>query len=326
MFKYDIMTDQEMKTTRIQWLFGNVCNYDCSYCPTILHSSKVKFGAAEVLANAIQYTVSSLRMLDRAPAFEFVGGEPTLNPGLLAMCQRMGNRQLKNRLVTNGSASMEWWKQHYHYFSLVEISYHTEWANQQHIENVVDFLMSQKDYNNNRKVKTRIMMHCTHDDEQWNTAIHTYEIFKAKGYPIELKLLYSNFTKGFQFLPYKTYQLKYYFEERGEDWDPEQTMYFGNLKYDGQSRARHDLTRETLDKKSGKITKNWNFGGYKCNAGVDQFIVDNKGWVWRGWCRQGGRIGNVLKQNVTWQQEAWTCSKSVCRNGFDQLATKFKDK
>ena len=318
------MNQQIPKLTKIQWLFGNVCNYDCSYCPKKLHSSGVKFGDPNILADAIQYTVSNLRLMDREPAFEFVGGEPTLNPGLLAMCQRMGNQILKNKLVTNGSASIDWFMEHHHYFSLIEISYHTEWANQEHIERVVDYLMAQKDEEDERKIHVRIMMHCTNNDEQWNDAIHRYEIFKAKGYPIELKLLYSNFTKGFQFLPYKTYQLEYYFKERGENWDPEQSMYLGNLKYDGISRARHNLTKEDLDKKSGKIKESWNFKGYRCNAGVDQFVVDQKGKVWRGWCSEGGSIGNVLKRNVQWNQPAVRCTKDVCRNGFDQLAQKFK--
>ena len=153
-----------------------------------------------------------------------------------------------------------------------------------------------------------------------------YQQFKAKGYPVELKLLYSNFTKGFQYLPYKTYQLDYYFKERGEEWDPEQTMYLGNLKYDGVSGARHDITKEDVDKinKDKPIKQNWNFQGYRCNAGKDQFVIDQKGKVWRGWCGEDKSLGNVLYRNVSWQNDAWKCTKPVCRNGFDQLATKFK--
>ncbi len=317
---------QEPKLTRIQWLFGNVCNYDCSYCPKQLHTSTVKFSDPRILIDAIQYTVSSLRMIDREPAFEFVGGEPTLNPALLEMCQRMGNKQLQNKLTTNGSASLKWFEEHYHYFSTIEISYHTEFADQQHIEKVVDFLMSQKDTDEQRKVHVRIMMHCTNTDLQWAKAISVYEEFKNKGYPIELKLLYSNFTKGFQYLPYKTYQLDYYFKERGEDWDPEQTMFLGNLKYDGKSRARHDITKEDLDKlkKDKPIEKNWNFKGYRCNAGKDQFVIDQRGRVWRGWCGEDKSLGNVTYRNVSWENDAWKCTKDLCRNGFDQLATKFK--
>ncbi len=318
--------EQPPKITRIQWLFANVCNYDCSYCPKILHSSRVKFPDEKILTDAIQYTVSSLRMLDREPAFEFVGGEPTLNPGLLAMCQRMGNQQLKNKLTTNGSADIKWYEEHYHYFSTIEISYHIGWADQQHIEELVDFLVAQEDHDGNKKVQVRIMIHCTNEDDKWANAISVYQQFKAKGYPVELKLLYSNFTKGFQYLPYKTYQLDYYFKERGEEWDPEQTMYLGNLKYDGVSRARHDITKEDVDKinKDKPIKQNWNFQGYRCNAGKDQFVIDQKGKVWRGWCGEDKSLGNVLYRNVSWQNDAWKCTKPVCRNGFDQLATKFK--
>ena len=105
--------EQQPKINRIQWLFGNVCNYDCSYCPKILHSNDSQFDDPDIIANAVQYTVSSLRMLDREPSFEFVGGEPTLNPGLLSICQRMGNQKLSNKLTTNGSASLEWWEEYY---------------------------------------------------------------------------------------------------------------------------------------------------------------------------------------------------------------------
>tara|TARA_B100000579_G_scaffold62995_1_gene46252 strand:+ start:6266 stop:7198 length:933 start_codon:yes stop_codon:yes gene_type:complete len=309
--------EQQPKINRIQWLFGNMCNYDCSYCPTILHSNDSKFDDPDIIANAVQYTVSSLRMLDRKPSFEFVGGEPTLNPGLLAICQRMGNQKLSNKLTTNGSASIEWWEEYYVYFSQVEISYHTEFANLEHIEKVIDFLIE-------KELAVKVMVHCTHLDDQWNKAIHVYQILKNKGYKTELKLLFSNFTKGFQFYPYKTYQLKYYFEEKGQDWDPEQTMYTGNLKYDGHTHARHDMNREFVDKKDGRIKNNWNYKGWRCNAGVDQFIVDKRGNVRRGWCGQGERLGNVLLRDVQWLQKAIKCDLDVCRNGFDQLATKFK--
>ena len=278
------------------------------------------------MTDAIQYTVSSLRMIDREPAFEFVGGEPTLNPALLQMCQRMGNQQLKNRLTTNGSASIEWFKEHHHYFSTVEISYHTEYAEQEHIEEVVNFLMSRGDLDEQRKVEVKIMIHCTNNDEQWAKAIKVYEEFKLKQFPVELKLLYSNFTKGFQYLPYKTYQLEYYFTERGEDWDPDQTMYLGNLKYDGRARARHNITKEDLDKlkANSPIQKNWNFKGYRCNAGKDQFVIDNRGRVWRGWCSEGGSLGSVINRDVEWDNDPWKCTKDLCRNGFDQQVTKFK--
>ena len=35
-----------------------------------------------------------------------------------------------------------------------------------------------------------------------------YEEFLDREYPVQLKLLYSNFTKGNQLMPYKNYQLK----------------------------------------------------------------------------------------------------------------------
>lgn len=314
------------KIVYIQWLYGNVCNYSCSYCPTVLHSGKVRHNNAEQMETNMQYVVSSLRMLDREPAFAFVGGEPTLNPAMLPMLKKLGNRRLRNRLVTNGSAPISWWEEHYQYFHTVEISYHPDYADIDHIMEVIDYLTHE---DRGDKINVDVAVHVTHNDDHWRKGVIAYERLSKQYFDIEpvwvyLKLLYSNFTKGTQYLPYKTYQMDYWHKSKGMKFNLTETMYTGNLKYDGVSRARHDFNREHIEKKQGNIKTDFNYHNFRCYAGEDTLVIDNKGEVWRGWCKVGGSLGNVNKRNVNWDPSYILCTKNYCRNGFDRQARKFK--
>ena len=66
------------------------------------------------------------------------------------------------------------------------------------------------------------------------------------------------------------------------------------------------------------------FTGQRCYAGIDTLTIDSDGNVWRGWCQQGGIIGNIYKEPVNWPKDPIVCQKDFCHNGFDQQAKKEK--
>ena len=314
------------KITYVQWLYGNVCNYNCSYCPIKLHSGSVRYNRVQEMENHMQYVVSNLRLLDREPAFSFVGGEPTLNPALMPMLQRTGNKKLRNRLVTNGSAGLKFWEEHYHYFHTIEISSHPEFADLEHIKEVVHYLQHE---DRPEKVYVDIAVHVTHDDAAWLKGVQAYEQLAKEFYDnervwVHIKLLYSNFTRGKKFFPYKTYQMEYWHKSKGMNFNADETMYKGNLKYDGRQRARHDFDQNWLSRKQNIVKKDWNFKGYNCYAGEDTLVIDHLGEVWRGWCKVGNSLGNLSKRNVNFDPGYIQCTKNTCRNGHDQVARKFK--
>jgi hypothetical protein len=64
------------------------------------------------------------------------------------------------------------------------------------------------------------------------------------------------------------------------------------------------------------------FTGYKCQAGLEQIVVDAWGRVYKGHCRQNGFMGNIKDKNIVWPKQAAVCTLDYCRNSFDILATK----
>ncbi len=299
---------QDRQDTHIQWLLGNICNYDCSYCPDHLHSNDTRLYSDESLADSIRYVANELRAVGRDARIEFVGGEPTLHEGIITGLSSTGSNQPGgNKLTTNGSASLEWYTENSIYFSEIEISYHIPWANMSHIKQTVNYLTNLEEGPN-----VIVLVHATNLDTHWSKAVDAYEELLDSNINTRLKLLYSNFTRGNQFLPYKNYQLKYYYESIGEVFDPKATTVVDPTGYIPKSRQRNMFTEQTVQ------GSNMQRQSKMCNAGIDQLVVWKDGNVYRGYCKAGGSLGNVTERTFHIPTEAIECPFDLCNNGFDR--------
>jgi sulfatase maturation enzyme AslB (radical SAM superfamily) len=297
---------------RVQWFWGNKCNFDCSYCPPALHNNKMEIPEHEVFLEAVEYLSRQIRFVDMIPCMEFTGGEPSQLPFLGTYLRAsQGNMPPNSSLVTNGSASTDWFEQIIPFYTYIEISYHPGWSNFTHITNVIDFIKEQDD-----STDVTVVVNVDNDDERWIKGVSAYNRFLQMGYKAKLKLLYSNFGKGNQLYPYKTYQLEQYYSTFGKEFNPEHTVFH----QDGitERRQRHDLNKEKLENKS------YNFKDKLCYAGVEHLVVLDNGDVYRGWCKVGGKLGNVFDKDVVIPTEPIKCPLDYCRNGFDKEATKIE--
>jgi cell fate (sporulation/competence/biofilm development) regulator YmcA (YheA/YmcA/DUF963 family) len=68
-------------------------------------------------------------------------------------------------------------------------------------------------------------------------------------------------------------------------------------------------------------TNDWS--GWNCYAGAEQIIVDLGGNIYRGWCRVGGKIGNIF-ENFEVPKAPILCNKTMCHCNFDIMSTKEK--
>lgn len=300
---------EDIERTKVQWLWGNYCNYNCRYCPDHLHNNQFK--PPPDIRNAMSYLARMIRMENRVPCFDFTGGEPSQLPFLLPGLREVsGNYGMNNRLVTNGSASLEWWEEAVYYFDQIEISYHPRYAKMDHIIEVYNFLMSVED-----TPAVDIMVHVTNKDSEWIQGVGIYETLKAKGMPVHLKLLYSNFTRGNTHLPYKTYQWKYYMWTKGKEFELEDTAHVDDAIEPARYRHVIESTDLLQEKQVAHKAKT-------CYAGLEQLVVWHNGDVYRGWCKAGGKLGNVFEQNLILPTSPIECPFDKCKNGFDRQATK----
>jgi len=293
----------------VQWIWGTACNYDCSYCPDFLHNNKLEIPAHDIFLESVEYLGRLIRMEGKIPAFEFTGGEPSLLPFLSEYIKvGQGNTGAQSSLITNGSASIEWFQSIVSHYKRIEISYHPQFANFDHIVKVLDYLTTVQD------LDVTVMVHMHDNDKLWRRGMAVYNKLLELGHNAKLKLLYSNFGRGTTLLAYRTWQLEQYYKSIGQPLHGSTTL---NKKVETNARdKRHYIQKEDVTNES------YNFFGQYCYAGINQLIVHKEGNVYRGWCKQGGPIGNVFQKNVEIPTDPIICGLNHCRNGFDRQAIK----
>lgn len=273
---------------RIQWNFTNHCNFNCEYCPDILKSGSIS------LPDPLVFVRGFAKVYEFFDSFELslLGGEPTAFRGLeWALNNSIPDPNKHIILETNGSREISWWNHYGHYFKKVIISYHSHFLPVEHLFFVLETL-TEKD------IKVDIKLPIT--PKYWDDIIKVKEILQAKNYKANIQLLYKNFTKGNNdYYRYSEEQLNYYYKDKN---------------------VSDNQIKEQIEYK--KIHRLNQYHGHMCWAGVEQFVIDKFGDVYRGWCEQGGSLGNLYVDNIDWPTGPIMCQKYLCGNGFDLQARK----
>jgi len=291
--------------TLVQWILGNQCNYNCSYCHEMFRKGDRPFPSEDLIAEVCKDIVYHFDDLGRDVVFEFIGGEPTLSGDVKEIGKRLHNHPTNIVLKTNGSASLEWWNDAKKYLSNVIISVHKEFCDLNHIDDVITLLLNSDKSN---PINVEILIPTTQRTDHWEWAINTLDRYRSKFNLGNLQMLYSNFARGSDtYYPYNETQWAQY------------------AMLHGLPIPRSMNGDNTPDKHNNvdiKITDPLNFEGANCYAGIDTLTIDYNGRVWRSWCSHGGPIGSIYELPIQFPTEPIVCGLSRCGNGFDQQARK----
>jgi MoaA/NifB/PqqE/SkfB family radical SAM enzyme len=292
--------------TYVEWQIGNTCNYSCKYCPEQLRNGSVEPPSEEIILETTQSIIEHYDSLGRDVVFEFMGGEPTLIKKMPNIGKRLHNHPVNIVLKTNGSAPMEYWQQMRKYITDVVISVHRDFVDIDHLMKVIHFLKTDK---NGHDINVKVLIPVTQREDHFTWGVDVKNKMQATFGVGELQFLYSNFLRGSnQYLPYTP-----------EQWE----KHAG-----GDSLSQIDKNKlENVSKKEKKekalVTKNRNYVlGYTCYSGIETLVIDMLGNVFRGWCQQGGKIGNIFTPPVNWPSDTIVCQKVECNNGFDRRSKK----
>lgn len=287
------MDEFERPKTKVQWMLGNSCNYNCSYCLDIFKRGDIPFIENELLLETCKDIIYHYDSLGRDVVFEFIGGEPTLIEKIPDIANRLHNFPTNIILRTNGSADLEWWKKTRRYLTEVIISVHKEFADIKHIKKVINLL---KDDTDSHPVDVKLLFPVTQRSDSWDWGVKQVKDFRKKYGLGDLQLLYSNFGRGSDtYLPYNENQWKVY-----------------------KKLTHNEITEE----KNDSVSENFQYKNIVCHAGIEILVIDFLGNVFRGWCMQGGKIGNIKNLPVNYPVDTIICGKDYCNNGFDRLAKK----
>lgn len=275
----------------IDWSLGNSCNLDCSYCHTELKDGANPFPDIEKFRPAFDH------IIDRARAFssiriEFSGGESTSSEALKQVMLENTDRNIQFKLYSNGTADLTWWQAVIPSLHDLTLTYHLK-TDYTHFKELILLL----------KDKITFRVNVAIEPEHWNKGFEVFTEFRKIHDNTHIQLLYQNFTRGNDvYLKYSQEQWAEYYRTQSVDlYNPvevEQTIEFKRINH--------------LN----------NYYGHLCWAGHDQIIIDNFGFVYRGWCKSNGSLGNVYDRTVVLDHNPRVCPKMQCRNGFDLQARK----
>jgi MoaA/NifB/PqqE/SkfB family radical SAM enzyme len=259
----------------------------------MFHLGNKPFPSEELIVKISQDIIFHYDNLGRDVVFEYIGGEPSLFENMSFVARRLHNHPVNILIKTNGSASLDWWKSARRYLSHVIISVHREHCDIEHLYEVIRFLKN----DNGDPIHLEILVPITHAEDSWAWGIETVRDLRKKFGLGNLQMLYSNFGRGSNmYMPYSDQQWKIYKEMQGIQEQP------------------------TSENKLSKPLPE--FRGKSCYAGIDTMVIDSDGNIWRGWCKQDGKIGSIYDEEVIWPIKTIICNKDYCHNGFDQQARK----
>jgi len=277
------------ETLTIDWNFGNECALKCSYCNVELYDGANPFPLADKFCPAFDHLIGQTRAFSRVN-LEFSGGEPTQSKSLQYMILSSTDDRVKFKINSNAQAPVEWWQKIAHKVYDSTLTYHQA-TDFEHFLAVANTL---KEF-----IHPRIFVPLT--PETWN--LTPYRQLKDLGYDVHLQLLYSNFTRGNDT----------YFKYTEDQWNE----YYTEQGIDIHNTAQVEQTIEFK-----RVNHLNNYYGHLCWAGVTQVIIDNFGYVYRGWCKSNGHMGNVYDQSFIIDSRPKPCPKTQCKNGFDLQARK----
>ena len=177
-FPIRIVSTQEQDLLQVRFFPTDICNFNCSYCFPGSHDGNFRYpkNLESTLAN-FRNVFDQYKQIGKTRVHLIIsgGGEPTLWPKLEDFCKQL--KQTHNvfiTLVSNGSRTLEWWKNNYHYFDDVTLSFHHEYADIKHHCAVADFLYEKK-----LKVTTLVLM----DFKNWGKCVTSVDTMLTSEYP-----------------------------------------------------------------------------------------------------------------------------------------------
>lgn len=108
----------------VDWYIGKRCNYSCSYCANFLHDS---FSPHIPLEDMKKFVDILYKNHNKNIIWSLTGGEPTLHPQFIELCKYIKQKKSKHiSLTTNGSRTLEYFKELFQYIDNITVSFHFE--------------------------------------------------------------------------------------------------------------------------------------------------------------------------------------------------------
>src|SRR5262245_20119117 len=90
----------------LQWALSNVCNFECSYCPTYLHDGSHRPPDLDKVLRFCERFIDAYQKPGRTLVIEFTGGEATMYRDYVELVRYLRSREVRITLSSNGSRTL----------------------------------------------------------------------------------------------------------------------------------------------------------------------------------------------------------------------------
>lgn len=300
----------------IDWTLNTLCTYHCSYCPPTLHRGTNVFKSkTEDPALIKEFLIKIKNQLQGRSVHIFInGGEPTISPSLETIIDFCHESKWCAYVNTNGSRSLDWWKEYAHKIYKVTISYHPETVVDEEIFEKVKYISTQTN------VGAFTLMY----PPLWDKAVNAYETFKAMD---KVTIAPSRVFKRDEGAD--SQDRSYEYNEERLQWlkDNSNVIFKHNVFYppDGNNYGNtwidDGATIERLDEVEFTNNRKNTFLNWKCNMGKDHILITADGRILQSACKQAKQIATIFDFTQL-LQESTVCNTNWCMCTADVLIPK----
>jgi organic radical activating enzyme len=296
------------RITLVDWTLGNACNYACSYCPPRLHDGSVAWPDPDRVLAFCDRLIQHYNGLGRELLFQFSGGEPTVYPQFLPLIRHLHERNCKVGVISNASRTVRWWVEALPHLDQAVLTHHIEFVDLNHFIEVARCLAHAI------RTHVNITMHPQRFDECLASAAKIAE--ECPDVTLTLKPLLIDFGS-----------MPYAYTASQRDAISRTTFPIRRTRPIAESRGLMRITYDDghteIRKPADLIIANQNhFKGWECQAGVELLAIDFSGNLFRGLCRQGGKIGHIDDENLRLPTGPVTCTRDACHCATDLMTSR----
>jgi len=301
----------------IEWKIHNVCNYNCSFCAPMHKNGSQRWFDLDFYKTNVDKLYD---LCDGSPFwFQLTGGEPTLYPKLIELCQYIKSKNGLVSLISNGSRTLRWWQElkNSNTIDHLIISLHTEQTkNYKHISDVLNLF---------HDVPINIICLITHTKDTIDLAFEAKDFLKnTTGSIIVVKaMMITNYDIYEMYTPEQLYKLK---EDtfvlgiknntKTKSFIPKELSINFQLKVTFSNNLISNIDPQILMK--NKMNK---FLDWQCEIGKDNMRIDYD-IVYRGVCEVGGSR-SLNDPQLQFTDDFIKCTSNNCLCATDMISTKY---
>lgn len=287
----------------VSYKIHNVCNYTCEYCESNSNNGSERWNLN--YQAAVDF-LNKVRERNEYLYLDIVGGEPTLWPEFQSFINAVSHKNTLIEVSSNGSRSIRYWENFNAGNNVFSFSWHPKEVDTNHLINVINIM----------KDKCHVTVNMLITPDSWTKGMDALREFEKLNIGINF-LPVRKIMSSSELYPYTPEQLNYihkytqpYCENNHPVW---LRLLPTKIMFNGVEQNWSELITQN------KIT----FTNWKCNAGIDRFVIDPDGTIFKCWPKVEGRIGNIYGEYEFPTKPAICTYQNPCHCGIDARAEKW---